>query len=203
VSEVQRSPPAGRHRRRTREVLLALPVLFLFLPVAWLASRRPEARHEASYRGKTTSQWAAALQQWDVGGEVASNKFGHQTLWRRNPSIFQDWSERLGFVARDSEESLPLLEGDLEAVPVLIALLADADPKVRRVAVQGLEWVGERAKAAVPALLEALDDPDEWVRRDAEQALFRVDREAAEKAGLEWTIFGLGRREPRTPPDEP
>jgi HEAT repeat protein len=77
---------------------------------------------------------------------------------------------------------------------VLIELLNAQDPKVRRIAVQGLRKVGAAAKPAVPVLLKALDDEDGKVRRDAEWALFRIDREAAEAAGVEVTGWGPMRK---------
>src|SRR5262249_53218012 len=88
-------------------------------------------------------------------------------------------------------DKLPLLEGDAEAVPVLIELLRSRDRQVRLIAAEGLERVGAKADAAIPALTNALSDADADVRAQAGQALYRIDRDAARRVGLEWTIWGL------------
>jgi HEAT repeat protein len=91
---------------------------------------------------------------------------------------------------------MPLLQAETSAVPVLTEVLASRDAEARLLAAEDLEKVGEGARPAVPALLWALDDEDETVREQVGQALFRIDRQAAERAGLERTIRGLMRRCP-------
>jgi len=93
-----------------------------------------------------------------------------------------------------SLHNIPLLEGEPAAVPVLSRLLSSRDPQARIMAAEGLEKIGEKARPAVPALLSALEDEDQEVRQQVEQALFHIDRETAERAGLDWTILGLMRR---------
>jgi HEAT repeat protein len=90
---------------------------------------------------------------------------------------------------------MPLLQGDPAAIPVLSDLLASRYPQARLIAAQGLEKLGEKARPVVPALLQALADEDETVLAQVEQALFRIDREAAERAGLQWTVLGLVHRD--------
>jgi hypothetical protein len=161
--------------------LLASMVVVVGLVAAWLVHDRGSRPPESRFRGKTTSQWARTLRDWRVAGEIKF-KWTRITSWSREPPLFESWLEKLGLAPQPQPVRLSLLEGDAEAVPVLIELLQRTDPKVRRIAVQGLGWIGEAAKPAVPALLGALDDKD--LRSDVEQALFRVDWQAAEAAGL-------------------
>jgi hypothetical protein len=86
-------------------------------------------------------------------------------------------------------------KGDPAAIPILEKLLESRVAQMRLIAAEGLEEVGEAARCSVPALLRVLDDKDETVRQQVEQALFRIDRETAERVGLQWTIMGLTRRE--------
>jgi HEAT repeat protein len=46
------------------------------------------------------------------------------------------------------------------AVPVLVEVLRDPDPRIRWFAIEALAVIGPAAKAAVPALIEALRSPD-------------------------------------------
>ena len=71
------------------------------------------------------------------------------------------------------------------AVPVLTALLKDADPQVRVMAGSFLKLMGPEARKAVPALVGALKDDDANVRAAAARALKRIDPQAAAEAGVE------------------
>lgn len=66
------------------------------------------------------------------------------------------------------------------ALPVLLAALDDADPRLRMWAVYTLGMIGD-ARAA-PALISALEDPDPGVGRWAAAALRRI-RDAAGSCG--------------------
>ena len=54
-----------------------------------------------------------------------------------------------------------------QELPRLIAALEDRDPRVRHVAVLGIQYMGAKPDAAVPALCKLLSDPDDWVRGSA------------------------------------
>jgi hypothetical protein len=80
---------------------------------------------------------------------------------------------------------LEILDGHPGAVPVLTALLADEDVRIRRLAAASLGRIGLQAQAAVPALLEAANgDDDAFLRGIARVAVLDIDHEAAEKAGI-------------------
>src|SRR5436305_9515434 len=140
-----------RLKRRLLVSLLAVVV------TAWLVDERLSRGQGSTYQGKTTSQWARALQDWRLVGEPSTNKRRGPTFWMREPSLLEKVREKLGGPAV-FDTDLPLLRGDAEAVGVLIELLEYQDRKVRSVALQGLKEVGRPAKAAVPVLLKALDD---------------------------------------------
>jgi HEAT repeat protein len=73
---------------------------------------------------------------------------------------------------------------DAGAVPVLIALLESADPRVREFAVWGLANRSEHAESATGALTRALDDPDPEVRDWAENSLACIRGDAARRGSL-------------------
>jgi len=177
-----RRPPASWRWRVGLAAVAALVLASLQPFVARQGKRhRPDGVDE--YRGLTAADWEAEVRHWEVVFESYSNKVGWRRVWRREGEL--------------GGERMQLLTDDPEAVPVLAKLLGSRDPKARRIAVQGLEKVGEQARPAVPALLAALDDPDDDVRQDAEQALTWIDREAAERAGLEYhPFFGIHRKRP-------
>jgi hypothetical protein len=158
--------------------------LFVVLYV-WLAPAKPVTR-APTYLGRTAAGWEAEIGHWDVLLHHWSNKFGHSRVWVRTDAP----------PVAGNRSTLPLFTGEPSTIPILTELLSSHDPKVRLVAAEGLERVGERVGRAPPALLRALEDPDEDVRRQAEQTLFRVARAEAERVGLEWTAWdGLVRRD--------
>jgi HEAT repeat protein len=70
------------------------------------------------------------------------------------------------------------LAKDVASAKDLAAAMADADPIVRRLAIYGLERIGDPANA--PKILPVLKDSDLWVRRTAICALGKLgNREAA------------------------
>ena len=82
----------------------------------------------------------------------------------------------VGYAATgDIPSSYSLLEGDHEALPVLLMLLQSKSVKVRRVAISGLCLLGKGIPEAIPALVVAAEDPDEQVRQEAHQALVLLD----------------------------
>lgn len=77
-----------------------------------------------------------------------------------------------------------LVEIGPEAVPALVGALEGETSSLREHAARTLRKMGTAAKDAVPALLKALEDDSVDVHTAVSSALYAVDREAAEKAGL-------------------
>lgn len=77
----------------------------------------------------------------------------------------------------------PLMEGDPDAIPVLLELLRSGSAKVRRLAIAGLKCHAHCQREIVTLLREASKDPDKMVRQDAENALWHFNRKAT-KAGV-------------------
>jgi HEAT repeat protein len=65
----------------------------------------------------------------------------------------------------------PLAAAAQAALRALASSPGDADVRVRRCAVDALEWLGPAAAPAVPALTRALADPDRFVRWSAARTL--------------------------------
>jgi HEAT repeats len=187
--------------RKHCNILWTMTVLVLAITATWWVNTKRVPQREGCFRGQTTSQWEWTLRRWAIGTGGKHNGW-RSTSWVYQPSFVERHLEKLGFQP-EAPCSLPLLEGDPEAVPVLVELLKSPDPKVRQIAVQGLEKIGEQARAGTSGLVEALDDPEEEVRRDAAQALFTVDRAAAESAGLQaglwWSVRDLEPGLPKSP----
>lgn len=77
------------------------------------------------------------------------------------------------------QEALPSRIGP-EAVPAIVAAMADASPAGRQLAIQLLAGIGPPAKVAVPALREvAARDPEPQLRGIAAEALKRIDLRGA------------------------
>jgi HEAT repeat protein len=67
---------------------------------------------------------------------------------------------------------------------LLQALATDKDARIRAASAAALPAIRPRSPAAVPALLEAMKDADAGVRAAAGQALKKIDRRAAQQAGV-------------------
>jgi HEAT repeat protein len=82
-----------------------------------------------------------------------------------------------------------------EAVPALMRMLGDDDPKVRHVVVAALAGIGPEAGAAQPLLIRALRDPNDDVRATTAWALGKVgtDRKIAVAALIEALSDKYGR----------
>lgn len=146
------------------------------------------------YQGLTAAQWEREVQHWDPALWGWGNKTGCWTHRVRRRPLWADGRGYVGVRVDREWREIPVPQGAPAAVPVLRELLASRHAQARLIAAQGLERVGQEAHPALPDLLRALEDQDEGVRRQAEQAFFRVDQEAAERAGFDWTIDGLVRR---------
>jgi HEAT repeat protein len=73
-----------------------------------------------------------------------------------------------------------------EAVPPLIEVLKDKEPRVRRDAARSLGQIGPAAKVAAPQLAALLKDEDANVREAAARALRQLAVEPEAKNGLKW-----------------
>jgi HEAT repeat protein len=80
--------------------------------------------------------------------------------------------------ARRGRAATELITIGEPAVPALVELLRDPDPRYRRAAASTLWGLGLKGKAAVPQLADALSDPDPEVRGAAALALHAMGREA-------------------------
>jgi HEAT repeat protein len=83
----------------------------------------------------------------------------------------------------------PFEERSRAVVPVLIELLRDSNPVVRRYAAECLGDLGPEARPAVPALLRALQDQEvggffDTVGEAAEAALRKIDPQTAAESGV-------------------
>jgi hypothetical protein len=145
-------------------------------------------RQESKYQGRYTNSWRQELPAWEVEASAVHHEgppfcrgcTQRDTLWCHRPPLWREWVSKvvdLGPGNTSSVES-PLLSGDPAALGVLVELLRDCDPKVRRIAVQGLDALGPAARPAAPALREALHDRDDDVRVYAEEILDRLDMSA-------------------------
>lgn len=163
-------------------------------PFFFLLSGHDTPQRKECYRGWTAAQWEREIRHWKPWAGGFSSPGGRFTFWGPKQPLWNVWLENVGIKVDWDRGDVPLLGGDPSAVPVLTELLTSRDPQARRIAAEGLEKIREKARLAVPALLRAIDDQDDEVRGQAEEALFCIDREAAERAGLEWNDLGVFRR---------
>jgi HEAT repeat protein len=80
--------------------------------------------------------------------------------------------------ARRGRAATDLITIGEPAVPALVALLSDPEPRYRRAAASTLWGLGRKAKAAVPQLAGALSDSDPEVRGAAVLALYAMGPDA-------------------------
>ena len=184
-----------KHRLLLALVLLLLTGLLLIPSVRWPAYGR--LRGEAFYQGMPTSWWAKEIEGSYYYFGYANSGGGGTSVWcvESPASLWDQVLSRLKpgttaiSVTRITLGS-PLLVGDAQALPVLLALLRGESVKGRRVASCGLSALrGLLARSrpnpeVVQALLTAIEDSDDIVRRDAIAALQHIDPDAAAKAGV-------------------
>jgi hypothetical protein len=168
-------------------VALALPAVHWRL-YGWCSG-------EPFYRGRPASYWRAEVAACDVvllpGLELmASSMIGRGDrppapciVLLPRPGMserLQRWlAERLGIPKLAADRAHPLADCDDSAVPVLMALLGDRDPKVRYFSAQTLGFLNGDRRAALPALRELVSDRaavnEEWTVGDAAaEAAYRV-----------------------------
>jgi hypothetical protein len=149
-------------------------------------------RGEAKYKGRYTNSWRAELRAYDLP-HLGFNNLGHTTWYfERTPSPWEGWFSKLlpsSFKSK-LDPSLPLQDGDPEAVLVLVELLEAPEANVRFMAAYGLETIcfvnGRQSirsttHVAIAALLAALNDEDEQVAYMGWCALHRLDPAVAAK----------------------
>jgi hypothetical protein len=166
---------------RSRKVALVGLLMAALAVLVWCSPGKPTG---PVFRDRTAAQWEAELQHWDAW-DMGIWGYGREPsphfVWMRTPPWWQGWLQKVGIEVHSGSGELPLLEGDPDALPVLVELLHSADPKGRRAAIQGLTALGAAAKEVIPDLVRALDDPDHDVRVDARQALKAVDADTAQR----------------------
>ena len=173
-------------------LLLLLPILgglFLVPSVRW--SVYGWLKGEAFYRGMPTSRWVTVIEELYhpfPSDRPAFTPTLPTWVIDTQPSftdrVRQQITPGKTTLAIDNTLGGALLDGDHDALPVLLALIHSNSAKARRVAVSGLVAHGKARPEIVQALLHATQDPDEDVRGDAKMALKEVAPDAAAKAGI-------------------
>lgn len=114
---------------------------------------------------------AAFLERDDVHDPVPALTVAASLVDTRLAAAAEGWLAATEPAVRAAAARVVAARGDAAAVERLSGLLADADSRVRTVAVDGLGWL--QHWPAVPQLAEALADPAFSVRRAAALALRR------------------------------
>ena len=109
--------------------------------------------------------------------------------WSQEPSRLQQWISKILGKGETEElviaDTCPIFaENGETALPVLIALVSDEDPRIRKNAVAVLGDLGPQAKNAVPALLKITKDENSTVSSLAQQVVLNIDPEAAKQDGI-------------------
>jgi hypothetical protein len=157
--------------KRRRRLLAGLAVLALLgvlaLPgvhwrlVGWW-------RGEPVYRGRPASFYADTIRScFPYGSLLVARTQTPSEQWVRR--FLPDCAADLVWGGPPPFEEPP----DASAVPVLLALMADADPAVRYRAVWAVDITVDPPPSVVPALVGMLDDADVWVRALTADALGR------------------------------
>lgn len=161
---------------------LAVGVCLLFPGVRWALWGL--WRGEAFYRGWPASSWRQRVEAYLVE---------HRARGEVPATPLDSVKQVSGLGKPNYRHPDPFHEADAAAVPVLIDLLRDARPPMRRYAAGKLGAIGPPARAAVPALVEVVRDEEAdrdadgfgWsVRPTAAWALGRIDPGAAARAGV-------------------
>jgi hypothetical protein len=170
-----------RSRLRWALVAVGLAVVVAVGGVVFWPRPKPMAAPEAVYEGNPTSWWASHCQT----GRLDEQSFG-------GPSgvfMYQPAGRYLNQGESGDEhyvKCLHLLEGQPEAVPVLLELLNDLQTSVHEAAAYGLAraYVNCDSPEAHAALMAALHDNDLTVRMLAAGVLHQQDPTGAAKAGV-------------------
>jgi len=162
-----------------RTVLAAMALAWL-LQVWWCLPTRPKPG-EASYLGKSSQTWEAEISRRDVWRPTCGTGGGPPVRCDRPSSFIRPILQSAGIATRATtdEGEIPLLNGDPEAMPVLVELLQSPKTNVRMVAIEGLRRMGEQARPAVPALIAATEDEDVYIAGDAASVLIGLHEDAS------------------------
>lgn len=153
-------------------------------------------RGESFYQGLPVSYWTQEVEKWEHTWKFDDRTL--QSVWHRRPANWEAWWVAR-FIGSDpaAQDTLPLLQGDSQAVAVLIELLGDPDWKIRWIAAEGLGIIGPAARSAFPGLHALVDldaipnmpylqlpgwEDEEAFHHFAARALHRIDPEAAVQA---------------------
>jgi hypothetical protein len=100
-----------------------------------------------------------------------------QPWWEWRPDWWNDWwypGQARATVVMILYDRPELVDGDPDALPVLLELIRRPEVKTRQVAVSGLAALKSREPAVIDALAEALWDSDPMIRRMADTEYRRV-----------------------------
>ena len=179
---------------KRRHLLILLLLLLLGSPLLLPQVRWPVygwLRGEAFYQGMPTSWWAKEIDTtyqpmllWDISGKDASIQWCMQP----SPSLWDEIRQQFGPSTTALPASIfavgcPLLDGDPDALPVLLVLVRNESAKVRRAAIRGLWAEGEGKPEIISALIEAVRDTDAAVQEEAVAALQHFNSNVEAKAG--------------------
>lgn len=109
-------------------------------------------RGESFFQGRPASYWSGEVSQWDR----RDNVFGHLS-YSRKLSLWESFHNRFSGSVNPDRSGAELRLVDPEAVPVLLELLADANPRVRGIAAFCLGNLGPDASSAFPVLLNTFN----------------------------------------------
>lgn len=140
-------------------------------------------RGESKYQGRYTNDWREDLQAGELVEELSYAcsrgccQIWSRIYWKKTSPLWKEWLGKAG-LQFSTDSSLPaVLNGDSESVSVLLELLEDEDPRVRRAAIHGLYNAGRHAEPAVPKLMKLVFDRDQKTSDLAKRALERIRQE--------------------------
>ena len=149
-----------------------------------------EALRDKSFVVRTSA--AMALMRMDEAAPAVAPQFAAALKDVQLRRTVTNFSERFGAMSaallleslKEGNEDLradaAMMVGgsDDSVLPVVVALLKDKDPKVRRLAADAFPWTGSPDAASVRELGKALHDEDANVRESAVDALYRLGSKA-------------------------
>lgn len=146
------------HSRRIGGLFAIIVAIILLSPQArwglWGTLRR-----DTFYRGWPTGYWRETVRHCPI-----TPYFRRTTLssLRNTQRVTTTGWSKLFFSLDESPlpHELPLRDGDAGAIPVLMALLEDPDPRVRMYAAESLGSFGARARMAIGLLTKACQDQE-------------------------------------------
>jgi HEAT repeat protein len=175
---------------------IILSTLLLLVGSLGIAEEAEET--EPRYRGKTSGQWIAILEE----GELAARRLAAYALWSLAPDVpgagpvlarglRTDDKYLRETLAKAIQKLGPRIS---EAVPLVAEALGDERAEVRREAAAILYHSGPACAPALDALVKALEDPESVVRANVAGALMRLGQavEGATKAAVPGLIGNIG-----------